>query len=116
MGEQGEELACDYLKKQGYRIVKRNYRIQGAEIDIVAKEGDTLAFIEVKTRGQDAFGHPLESITPTKCRQLSKAALHYLASEVKKECAARFDVVAVWLEEGSKPRFELIKNAFELSY
>ena len=75
VGNLGEYLACQYLKKLGYKILDRNYRIRGGEIDIVAQDRDYLVFIEVKTRNSSEYGLPSESITPWKIKALLKTAL-----------------------------------------
>ena len=70
IGNYGEELACQYLKKQGYKILERNYRIRGGEVDIVARDQDYLVFVEVKARYFHEYGLPSESITPWKIKAL----------------------------------------------
>lgn len=114
LGKKGEDLAVAYLKKrQGYKILFRNYRCVFGEMDIIAKDRDVLAFIEVKTRGSAQFGKPQESITPHKQHQLSKVALHFINKYNAHDKKARFDVVAVYLLP-QEERMELIKDAFEL--
>lgn len=115
-GRHGEELAAQYLTRQGYRIIARNYRAPCGEVDIIARESGVLVFIEVKTRTGCGFGSPAESVTYRKRQQISKAALVYLGQQRLLECPARFDVVSVMLPKGSEPRIEVIKNAFDLSY
>jgi len=103
------------LKREGYRILERNYVCKLGEIDIVAKEKDTLTFIEVKTRTSTLFGPPELSVTPFKQMQLSKAALCFLKEKKLEEMKARFDVVAIILRpEGEK--IELIRDAFDLKW
>jgi len=116
LGCQGEELACRYLARRGYRIIARNYRTRLGEIDIIAETGGVLVFVEVKTRRSRRCGHPLEAVTPAKCRQISKVALQYLAQNGLMGWPARFDVVAVTMVEETAPEIELAKNAFDLSY
>jgi putative endonuclease len=113
VGRTGEELARRFLEEHGYRILACNYRVIFGEVDLIAEEGETLAFIEVKTRTSQSHGHPLEAITAAKQRQLARVALHYLSCEPR-ERPARFDVIAVLVEQGRPPRIELIRNAFEL--
>ena len=121
LGVNGEEIAVNYLKSRGYRIVERNYRIRLGEIDIIAEQGEDLVFIEVKTRSDILFGSPFESVTLSKQRQLSKVALEYLSKCGCHNRPARFDVVGVQLK-GVKPsqlraaKIELIQNAFDLCY
>ncbi|HIJ78234.1 MAG: YraN family protein [Desulfobulbaceae bacterium] len=116
VGILGEKLARQHLKKQGYRIIAKNYRTALGEIDIIAEDDKTLVFIEVKTRRDRSCGHPLEAVTPAKCRQISKVALLYLAENKMENREARFDVVAVSLGAGDKPEMEIVQNAFELCY
>lgn len=116
LGQQGEALACQYLSRQGYRVLARNYRTKLGEVDIIAEEQGTLVFVEVKTRRGHQCGHPLEAVTPVKCRQISKAALQYLAETGREGQAARFDVVAISIAGEGAPVIELVKNAFDLSY
>ncbi|MFZ5774687.1 MAG: YraN family protein [Thermodesulfobacteriota bacterium] len=116
LGRQGEEIACAYLLRHGYRVLARNYRTRQAEVDIVAEEGGELVFVEVKTRRGRNCGHPLEAVTPAKCRHLSMAALHYLSQTGKHDQPARFDVVAVSLGDNGGHEVELVRNAFDLSY
>ena len=116
VGQQGEALACQYLSRQGYRVIARNYRTKLGEIDIIAEEQGTLVFVEVKTRRGHQCGHPFEAVTPTKCRQISKVALEYLAETGREGQPARFDVVAISFSGEAAPVIELAKNAFDLSF
>lgn len=113
-GAQGEEIAVDFLRANGYRILTRNYKTKLGEVDIVAQDKDTLAFIEVKTRHSDRFGLPSEAISTNKQRQISKAALMFLKENNFLNKKARFDVVSVIYSDNEKPKLDLIKNAFEL--
>lgn len=113
-GRQGEDLAAAWLAEAGYRIIERNYRCLFGEIDIVAQDGDTLVFVEVKSRRSGAFGAPELAVGIEKQRKISRISLHYLAEKGWSHRPARYDVVAVRLQpEG--PRIELIRNAFELA-
>ena len=116
VGILGEKLARKHLKRQGYRILDKNYRTSLGEIDIIAEEKGVLVFVEVKTRRDHSCGHPLEAVTPAKCRQISKVALFYLAENKMESRDARFDVVAVSLGTKGKPEIELVQNAFDLCY
>jgi putative endonuclease len=115
VGAIGESLAVKALKKGGYRIVALNHRSKLGEIDIIAKDGDSLAFIEVKTRRTGRFGEPKMAVTPDKQRKISMVALDYLKETGQTNEKARFDVVAIRLFQGS-PKIEIIKNAFDLAY
>lgn len=115
LGFHGEDLAVEFLKRRGYRILHRNFKLKFGEIDIVAQEGDTVCFIEVRTKTTDSAGTPFESITPFKQRKLSKLALAYLKNQYKSvDVRARFDVVAVVSEDGKEETVEIIQNAFDL--
>jgi putative endonuclease len=113
LGRWGEEEAARYLQRLGMKIVKRNLRTPVGEIDIIARQGKTLVFIEVKTRRSDAFGTPQEAVGPTKQRQIIRTALWYLGDGKGKGLQPRFDVVAV--RPGSQgAQIEHIVNAFGL--
>jgi putative endonuclease len=115
LGKKGEDLAAAYLKKkQGYKILFRNYRCVFGEMDIIARDRDVLSFVEVKTRATEQFGKPQESVNRRKQQQLSKVALHFINKHNAHNLKARFDVVAVYLLPGDE-RMELIKDAFELA-
>ncbi len=114
-GEQGEALAVRRLKKEGYKIIETNYRTQLGEIDIIAKDKDTIVFVEVKTRNSVQFGSPKWAVTPKKQKKISMVALYYLKATDQETAKARFDVVAV-ISNRDKARIEIIKNAFELAY
>jgi putative endonuclease len=113
-GKNNESLAAVYLKRQGYRILEQNYRTRIGEIDIIARDNETIAFIEVKSRSSAAFGNPKYAVTLQKQRTISKVALHYLKSTHQSNVRARFDVVAISSNSGQNT-IELIKNAFELT-
>jgi putative endonuclease len=115
LGRFGEELAKERLKKLGYRILKTNYRCSLGEIDVVAKDGDVLVFVEIKTRKNRSLGEVKEAVHKRKQGQLSKVALAYLKSNHLLGSKARFDVVAIEVSRG-KEEIEIIKNAFELAY
>jgi len=115
LGQKGEELALRFLKKNGYRLIERNYTCKMGEVDIVAREKDILAFIEVKTRKTTTFGPPQMAVDQRKQEQLSRVALHYLKEKRLERIKARFDVVAILLSPKG-PEIELIRNAFDLQY
>lgn len=114
-GKTGESIAARFLRKQGYRILEQNYRTGLGEIDIIAKDRDTLVFVEVKARQSERYGKPKSAVTPRKQRKISMVALHYLKTTAQSHAKARFDVVSV-LSAGASPEIELIKNAFDLAY
>lgn len=110
-GNRGEEIAARHLKKCGYRIVERNYRCVFGEIDIIARDGQVLVFVEVRSRRTDRHGSPLESIGLKKQRKLSLLAVCYMKERRLSDISARFDVVAVNVREHGD-EIKLIKNAF----
>ena len=115
LGKLGEHLARERLEDCGYRILTTNYRCHIGELDIIAKDGDVLVFVEIKTRKNRPLDRVKEIVTERKQRQISKVALAYMKSHDLWESQARFDVVAVGLFDGRK-EIEIIKNAFELAY
>jgi len=113
IGKQGEELAVVYLQQAGYLILERNFRNTLGEIDIIAREGGAICFIEVKTRRTDFFGAPYESVTPAKQRKIAQVGLSYLKLKDQMDIRVRFDVVSIVLNAVGKSNVELFKNAFE---
>lgn len=114
LGKNGEDLAEKALLRQGYTIVDRNYRCRCGELDIIAKIGETLVFIEVKTRSSDRYGLPQEAVTPRKQRQIARTAQYYLAERGLGDCPCRFDVVSIVAGEPGPARIEIIAGAFDL--
>ncbi|PIP20891.1 MAG: YraN family protein [Candidatus Omnitrophica bacterium CG23_combo_of_CG06-09_8_20_14_all_40_11] len=114
LGKKGEEAAVGLLKDNGYKILLRNYKTKLGEIDIIASDKGTICFIEVKTRQSNRFGSPVEAISESKQRQISKAALAFLKEKNLLDKKARFDVVSIMYSK-AKPQLDLIKNAFELN-
>src|SRR5262245_19091537 len=95
LGKIGEDLACEELKRRGYAILARRYRKRGGELDIVARDGRTVVFVEVKTRETCEFGAGGESITPVKRRRMTNVALDYMMRNHLVDNACRFDVVSI---------------------
>jgi putative endonuclease len=116
LGAAGEELAALFLQRLKYRIMARNFRCKGGEVDIIARDGKTLVFVEVKTRRNLAYGVPQSAVTPFKQRQISKAALTWLAKNRLHDAAARFDVIAVLFDAAGSSQIEHIPNAFDLAF
>lgn len=115
IGRCGEDAALRFLKQKGYEILEKNFRTKLGEIDVIAKDGNTVCFIEVKTRTTPRFGSPLEAVSKMKQHKISRIALLYLTKKKWMDKQARFDVVAVYdLTQGGK-QVELVKNAFELA-
>ena len=113
LGAQGEDLAAKFLKRAGYEILERNVKLGRNEIDIVARDGDTIVFVEVKTR--DTPGNvfaPEDNVNITKQRKIIAAAKIYMGKHPDSRAYYRFDVVGVVVEKGQKPRIELFKDAF----
>jgi len=113
LGKHGEDLACAELEKRGYVIVDRRFRTRCGEIDIVARDGGVLVFIEVKARSGGNFGTPFESVTWKKRQRLSQMAASYLFVRRLAGVACRFDVVAV-VEWQGRQTIELLRGAFDM--
>jgi putative endonuclease len=117
-GEHGEEIAAAFLTARGYRILERNFRCKGGEVDIIARDpaDKSLVFVEVKSRRSLSYGVPQLAVTPFKQRQISKAALTWIAKNNQHDKNARFDVIAILLDTDDQHQIEHILNAFELAY
>ena len=114
LGRWGEEQAADYLRRRGLKIVERNYRAPVGEIDIIARQGRLLLFIEVKTRRSIAFGLPQEAVGKTKQRQIVRTAQWYLGHMGAKGLQPRFDVLTVRPDAQGGAVIEHIPDAFGL--
>ncbi len=112
LGKHGENLACAELERRGYAIVARRYRRRGGEIDIIARDGDTIVFVEVKAREGRAFGEAAEAVTGWKRRRLVHTALDYLAHHRLWDRPCRFDVVSIHVDAGGTV-VDLFQNAFD---
>jgi len=111
LGDRGERAAARYLRRRGMRVVMRGYHTPWGEVDLVARDGDFLVFIEVKTRRR---GVPAEAVTPEKQRRLTLAALRFLRRRNLLEERCRFDVVAViWPDDDRPPQIEHFRDAFQ---
>jgi putative endonuclease len=113
LGRRGEDLACAELEKRGYVIVDRRFRTRCGELDIVARDGAVLVFVEVRARSGGNFGTPFESITWKKRQRLSQMAASYLCVRRLAGVACRFDVVAVVERQGTET-IELLRGAFDM--
>ncbi len=111
LGRRGERIAERHLRRRGYRILERNFRAAGAEIDLVALDGETLVFVEVKTRRTAGGGAPAESVHPLKQSHLRRAAELYARARRAQDRAMRFDVVEIHAG-GAQRRLELLRDAF----
>lgn len=112
LGKSGEEVAIEYLKKKKYKIVNKGFRFLRGEIDIIAYDGDTLVFVEVKTRKSFRFTQPEESVTPAKRKQLRRVAQGYLLREHIQDIECRFDVLSLSYDELEGYTVKHIKDAF----
>ena len=119
LGEHGEKLAEQHLVELGMTVVERRHRTRQGEIDLVCRDGETLVFVEVKTRRGDRAGAPFESITSDKQRRRTRLARAYLKNQDLLECPARFDVVSIVLAENSgdsaphpAPQIDYYRDAF----
>jgi putative endonuclease len=114
LGAQGEKLAARFLRRHGYKILYRNFRgRRGGEIDLVCRDGETLVFVEVKTRTSEEFGRPLETISRRQRQRIILGGLAWLRLLDNPDIAFRFDVVEVVMAQGA-PRLELTRDAFRL--
>ena len=111
-GKTGEDLAASVLVKKGYKIVERNYRYGKGEIDIIAKDGEVLVFVEVKTRKNLEYGPPETAISKGKQKQVRKIAEAYLFEKEIKDTDCRIDVIAIQFMPKMRPKINHIKNAF----
>ncbi len=110
LGEKGEEISIDFLRGKGYKILKRNYRFGHKEIDVVAKDKNTIVFVEVKTGRSKKFGEPFEKVDLNKQKKLIEVAKAFIQENEIEDCDFRFDVISVNLKEDKK--IEHIRNAF----
>lgn len=111
-GKIAEDMAADFLQKNGYKILTRNFRFQKAEIDIITEKDDLIIIIEVKARSTDAFMLPQEAVTKTKIRSIVLAANHYL-EEYNKQNEVRFDIISILPDENKNLIIDHITDAFQ---
>ena len=114
LGKSGEDLACRELERRGYAIVARRYRRRGGDLDIIARDGATLVFVEVKAREGRAFGAAAEAVTSFKRRRIVKIALDYMVRHHLSNCPCRFDVVSVHFDSG-EPVLDVFQGAFDVT-
>jgi putative endonuclease len=113
LGQRGEDEAARYLRRLGYKIVARGSRSHLGELDLVAVDGQTVVFVEVKTRESTSGGHPADAVTADKQRRLTRLGLSFLKRHGLLEYPARFDVVAItWPADARRPTIEHIAGAF----
>ena len=113
LGHRGEEEATRYLRSLGYRIVGRRERVLRGDIDIVALDGRTVVFVEVRSRSDHAHGHPAETVGHAKQRRIAELATAYIHRHRLHDCSVRIDVVTVTFATDSRPVVEHFQNAFE---
>ena len=114
MGRRGENAAAKHLRRHGCKILYRNFKaLHGGEVDIVCRDGDTLVFVEVKTRSSDAFGKPAEAVTAAKQRLIARGAIAWLRLLDYPDIFYRFDIAEVRVN-GGRYEVEIIQNAFQL--
>lgn len=112
LGVFGENTAAEFLKKQGFKILEKNYKCRFGEIDIIAKDGKTISFVEVKTITAGKTETPYDTINARKQEHISKSASFYLHTKELEDFTYRFDVVAIKYNKDKKPDIELIRDAF----
>jgi putative endonuclease len=115
LGKEGEDLALKEVESLGYQCIARNYRCSLGELDLVARDGETLVFIEIKTRKGKSLDYAKEAVHARKQRQMSKVALAYMKKNKCEDARARFDVVVIH-QRGLDKEIEVIRNAFDLAY
>ena len=113
LGQRGEALAAKALKRRGFEILERRWRCQLGEIDIVAKDGDTVVVVEVKTRARNDLFSPVDAVDAKKQRKLIQLAYAYARAHLTADVIIRFDVVGITKASGKRPILEHISNAFE---
>ena len=114
LGDKGERAAAKYLRSHGMKILERQSKNQIGEIDLIAKDGKCIVFVEVKTRSSNAHGQPFEAVNHTKQKKLTRVALVWLKRRKLLTSSARFDVVSiVWPDDSKKPIIDHYRNAFE---
>ncbi|MBI2340836.1 MAG: YraN family protein [Deltaproteobacteria bacterium] len=115
IGDEGEDSASRYLKKQGFKIIERNFFCRVGELDIIAEKKGELHFIEVKTRRTLGFGDPLEAVTPWKQKRVSQTAKYYLLKNAKWNNHPKcFSVMSIYDPGNDDAQIEFIPNAFEV--
>jgi putative endonuclease len=113
LGQSGETYACRELERRGYAILERRFRTRSGELDIVARDGETLVFVEVKARRTGRYGMPVEAVTPFKRRRILRMAAEYVLLKGVCNASCRFDIVSVLFGSGLRPKVEVLKSAFD---
>ena len=114
LGRRGEMIAWNYLIKQGYKILEKNFRCPIGEIDVIAEKNKRIIFVEIKTRMDDGFGRPEEAVHEAKQKKLTQVAAYYLKQKRKSGTSSGFDVLAILWRVSGEPQIRLIEDAFTL--
>lgn len=113
-GLAAEAIAARYLEERGFEILARNHHCRGGEVDLVARKGRTIAFVEVRSRSSDSYGHPVESVNWSKRRRIVRAAVHWArGARVLETHFLRFDVIGILFGADGSPQFRYIEGAFD---
>jgi len=112
LGKSGEETAIAYLKKKKFKVLERGFRFRRGEIDIIARDNDTVVFVEVKTRQSLEFGLPEESVTPLKQQQIRRLAEAYLATNNLYDVPCRFDIISLFYSRKDGYHIHHLRDAF----
>jgi len=112
VGKRGERWALRYLYSQGFDVLERNYRCRLGEIDLIAWDGPSLAFLEVKTRSSGEIAPALEALEEEQKARIHRAAAYYRKTRKLESCLYRFDLVAIDIRSDGRPDIRLIRNAF----
>jgi len=114
LGKRGEDIAAKALRRRGYKLLGRNVQLGRNEVDLIARDGDTIVFVEVKTRRSAGVAEPEDNITMEKQKRLSRAARIYMDRDNDPHAYYRFDVVSVVIPEKGRPDVTVYQNAFEM--
>jgi putative endonuclease len=114
LGDRGERLAAEHLERAGWTMLARNFRVGHREVDLVARRGEVVAFVEVKTRAGLGYGYPLEAITAKKRREIRQVAQVWLERHGKPDDVYRYDAVAVLILDGAEPRIDHVEDAWRM--
>jgi putative endonuclease len=114
MGDRGERMAAEHLERAGWTVLARNFRVGHREVDLVARRGEVVAFVEVKTRAGLGYGHPLEAITARKRREIQLVAQLWVERHGRPGDVYRYDAIAVLLPTGGEPSIEHVEDAWRM--
>ena len=115
IGDEGEQIACEHLLSLGYQIIERNFHSSQGEVDIIAKDGQFLIFVEVKSYSFASFGTPVGAVRAAKKKSIVHAAQTYLQKNNIKDVYCRFDVITIYRSYDWKMNIELYKDAFQIN-